>query len=304
MEFLRVLARYRTPFFDSLFSALTHFGGESIVIVVLCVLYWCVNKRTAYKVGIVYFISGLLVQGLKITFRVDRPWVIDPEFTPVHSAVSGATGYSFPSGHTQSATALYGTLGLSVKNKWLKILCFTAVLTVAFSRMYLGVHTPADVITSLILTSLISVGIFFAEKNSSIKSFVKSPVLVTALIMFAAAVIIFYSVYMYNTYPIEKRYISDCCKAAGAGIGFAVGYFVERTFVNFSEKSKKSYFQIIKFIVGIIVALALKTGIKELFGNSLPVSGVRYFLIVFWVIALWPMIFSNLEEKFITSLKE
>ena len=89
-------------------------------------------------------------QLLKAVFLIPRPWVIDPEFTIVEAARAGATGYSFPSGHTQSAVCVLGMLALWVRDRVFTVLCVLGILAVAFSRMYLGVHTPLDVGVSLV----------------------------------------------------------------------------------------------------------------------------------------------------------
>ena len=98
MDFLRLLEGIRSPLFNKIFQFVTYFGQELLIIAFICTLYWCVNKRFAYILGFTYFTAGLCVQTLKITFRIPRPWVIDPNFHPVESAVPAATGYSFPSG--------------------------------------------------------------------------------------------------------------------------------------------------------------------------------------------------------------
>ena len=113
MAILRFLEGVRSPFLDTIFGLLTRLGEETIAIVAICAIYWCINKRVAYRIGIAYFLSGLTVQGMKICFRIDRPWIIDPAMKPAPSAISQATGYSFPSGHTQSAATLFGSLGVS-----------------------------------------------------------------------------------------------------------------------------------------------------------------------------------------------
>ena len=127
MSFLELLAGFRTEAGNLFFQLITMCAQEMIVIAIICWLYWCSNKKLAYSLAFSYFTSGLLVQGLKIAFRIPRPWVINPEFKAVESAVPGATGYSFPSGHTQSITALFGTFAFYVKNKIAKILCFIVI---------------------------------------------------------------------------------------------------------------------------------------------------------------------------------
>ena len=139
----------RNPIFDTFFSWVTYLGHELIPIAIICILYWCCNKKLAYKIGFSFFSSGLTTQTLKITFRVDRPWVIDPNFKPVGNAVDEATSYSFPSGHTQAATSVYSSLALAVKRNWLKILFIGAFIIVGISRIYLGVHTLKDVAAAM-----------------------------------------------------------------------------------------------------------------------------------------------------------
>ena len=87
MDFLHVLAELRTPFGEHFFQFVTYLGQEVIIIAVICTLYWCVDKRFAYQLGFTYFLAGLCVQALKITFRIPRPWILDPSFSPVESAV-------------------------------------------------------------------------------------------------------------------------------------------------------------------------------------------------------------------------
>ena len=86
MDFLYELQTLRTPVLDKIMSLLTHLGSEIIVIGVLCIMYWCINKRTAYKLCFTYFISGLAVQGLKIACRIERPWIRDSRLHVVDAA--------------------------------------------------------------------------------------------------------------------------------------------------------------------------------------------------------------------------
>lgn len=87
--------------------------------------------------------------GGKEYLPIDRPWVRDERVRPVQEAIAAAAGYSFPSGHTQRAVATWGTLGTTQwkkHRKGLGVICWSVVLLIAFSRNYLGVHTPQDVL--------------------------------------------------------------------------------------------------------------------------------------------------------------
>ena len=78
MDFLHFIAQYRTPEADLFFQGITYLAQEVFVIAIICWLFWCSNKKLAYTLGFSYFLSGLLVQALKITFRIPRPWILDP----------------------------------------------------------------------------------------------------------------------------------------------------------------------------------------------------------------------------------
>ena len=103
MEFLYFLESLRNPFCDALFSLITTLGEETIFIVMAILFFWCINKWEGYYLFTVGLIGTVINQFLKLWFRIPRPWVRDPNFTIVESAQEAASGYSFPSGHTQSA---------------------------------------------------------------------------------------------------------------------------------------------------------------------------------------------------------
>ena len=298
MEFLRFIEGIRTPFLDSVFGLATHLGDETVVVVVICAIFWCINKQVAYRICIAFFFSGLTVLGMKICFRVDRPWVIDPTFKPVPSALKGATGYSFPSGHTQSAAALFGTLGAVIKHKPAKVLCFFIVFLVALTRLYLGVHTIIDVAASLVITLLlvaVSVKVF-ADGTAG-----KKNVMILSLVMalYSAAVVVV-AAELFRSGKIEQSNLSDCVKAAGIGIGFSVGMYIERVYINFSTRSKSYIWQIIKFVPGLAGVLAIQEGLKPIIGAGLIADGLRYFLMIMWVTVLFPLII----KRFFTDAKD
>ena len=150
MEILRLLEGIRTPFLDSFFSVVTHLGEETFFIVLGIIFFWCIDKKEGYYILSVGFIGTIINQFLKLLFRIPRPWVRDKNFTIVESARSEATGYSFPSGHTQSSVGVFGSIARYEKAKWLRAVCIAICILVPLSRLYLGVHTPLDVGVSLV----------------------------------------------------------------------------------------------------------------------------------------------------------
>ena len=294
MEFLQFLAQYRTHGADMFFQLVTNLAQELFVVGVICWLFWCSNKKLAYTLGFAYFSSGLLIQGLKITFRIPRPWVLDPEFSPVSSAVPGATGYSFPSGHTQSITALFGTLGFYTKKIFLKILSFFLIFLVGFSRMYLGCHTPKDVLTSFAVSILCALTCYILIYRK--ESFSNHTAPISLCLAVASLLLSVYAVILQSNGTIDITYSQDCLKASGAGLAFAIGYYSENTYIRF-QLPVTSKEKALRLTVGLIIAVVILEGLKPLIGISLPACFIRYFLAVLWVLIGYPLIFTRFSNK-------
>jgi len=287
MEILRALETIRTPFLNVLITWITRLGEEMIIIVIFCLIFWCLSKHKAYVIGIVFFFTAIIVQGMKITFRVDRPWVYDPTFPTVTGAEGTATSYAFPSGHTQAAAAYMIPLGMLLKNKALKFIMFALAILVAFSRMYLGVHFLSDVIVSLAIVfvaTLLAIRLYYNAPDNK-----RSKVLFPLLITVASVVLLIIVAVLDRagvTYASELR---DSVLAAGAALGFAIGMYIEQMYINFSVKTKNVGLQILKFVLGLVGTFAIMEGARIL-GSGLVADGFRYAFVTLWITAVYPLI--------------
>lgn len=290
MDFLSFLAQYRSPLGDVLFQSATWIAQETLVVIIICWLYWCYSKKLAYTLGFTYFLSGLFVQGLKITFRIPRPWVLDPDFQAVESALPGATGYSFPSGHTQSGTALFSTLAFKTSRRFLKILCCFFIIFIGFSRMYLGVHTPKDVLVSAALTLLISAGVFhlLAPYLDDGRHTGK----ITFILIFLCVLLFGYTGILYVSDIADPVMALDAFKACGAGLGFAVGYYLEKKYIHFTMPDTLRE-KLIRFSVGFITVGALMAVFQLTLKKFLAGEILSYFLLILWIVAIYPALFSR-----------
>jgi len=293
MEFLWYLSRLRTPFFDMFFRFITRFGEEMILIAIFCAIYWCINKRMAYVTGITFFLSSLAVQGLKIVFRVPRPWIYDLTFEPVGGSLYASTGYAFPSGHTQNAAALLGSIGAQTKKKWLSWLLFIFVFLVAFSRLYLGVHFIQDVVVSLLITFVI---IWIAQKLVGDEHESPKQIMIAfGTLLIAGIIVALYAWFLRHNNISTAAQVRDATRASGAAIGFAFGMYIERSYIKFSVKSKNLLIQVTKYVLGMIGLVAIQEG-SRILGTHLFMDAIRYFLIVMWIAVLYPLIIKKFFE--------
>ena len=155
MDFLRLLAAGRCGALDTFFSSLTYFGSEIAFMAAALLIFWCIDKRQGYYVFLVGALGTICNQFLKLAFRIPRPWVLDPDFQIVEAARADATGYSFPSGHT--IASFEACTVLMLHDKRLGIPATVLAILIAFSRLYLYVHYPTDVLVSVVLGILFGI---------------------------------------------------------------------------------------------------------------------------------------------------
>lgn len=303
MEFLRFLESIRTPVGDFFFSVITHLGDETFFLVLAITFFWCISKRQGYYILMTGVVGSVVNQWLKIVCRIPRPWIIDPNFTTVGNATEAAGGYSFPSGHTQNIAGTFGCIGRYNKQKWLKIVAAVVIVLVAFSRMYLGVHTPLDVGVSLVVAAVLvfSFHFIFRTEESCEKYILYA---IGGSVLLSIGFILYVFLIPESSFEGEaalKNLMSARDNAAtliGCLFGLFVVYPLDRKYIKF-ETEGRWYAQLIKLGIGLAVDLAIKSLLKQplvnLFGMY-PGRAVRYFLIVVFSGTVWPLTFKYFKK--------
>ncbi len=300
MEFLYFLESLRNPVLDFFFSVITVCGEETIFMAVGMIFFWCVSKHQGYYLFCVGFFGTVLNQFLKMAFRIPRPWVKDPNFTIVGSAKDAATGYSFPSGHTQTSVGLFGGIAVQNRNRILRGVMIALCMLVPLSRLYLGVHTPLDVGVSIgiaLLLILVAYPIFRrAEQDPRVMYAVMG--VLTAMV---TAFLIFVSCYSFpaEVYGADQIHNLESAREnaytlLGCMIGLILLYTVERKWIKFDTHAVW-WAQILKVSIGLVVVLAVKEVLRAplnlLFDGHLIARSVRYCCVVIAGGILWPLSF-------------
>ncbi len=294
--------------FDEFFNALSKFAVDILPFLPL-VVFWCVDKRWGYIFLTNHWTGELINSIIKLTVCAYRPWVRSVQIKPAGDSKVAATGYSFPSGHTRTATTIYGTIitWKKDKHKVIAFICGVLIFLTAFSRNYLGVHTPQDVIVgfveSIIIISLIGYLENKIRDNNKILDILS---LVGILAVIASLVYI-----QLKPYPMAydstgallvdpQKMMNDGFKACGAFLGFIIGSIIERYVIHYEiPVGSKS----LPFMTCIGVGLAMAW--KDLFAPATIVIAfgghwgnfISRFLMLIFVMCIWPAVIQNKCKK-------
>ena len=293
-DFRNAISNGLTPFLEavSLFAV-------TYLLLLPAFIYWCVHKRSGLYT-LASYATGIAVNAtVKLTVCAYRPWIRDARVLPAGDAITTATGYSFPSGHTATATPIYGGLAVSAwkKMRWVSILCILCAVLTGFSRNYLGVHTPQDVAVAMTIGVLALVGMRALFRYLDQKP-EKENLFLLAGIVFGALALVYITLKAYPEDYVDgkllvdpQRMMKDGYGDIGMLIAFCIGRFIEKTWVRFEPNGTAK-----NLTVGLVGALILffliqllGAPMKSLFGAHWGCFA-EHVIIVLYIVALWPAV--------------
>lgn len=282
MDILKFLEGMRNDFLNTLFEFITVFGEETLLVFLIVTLWFAFDKKFAQKLLFITMASMSVNGVIKNIAQVPRPFA-SGEVTCVRPET--ATGYSFPSGHTQNFTTWTSLTAMQLKKKWFTVLVTILILLVAFSRVYLGAHYPSDVAVSVVIgTAFGTIGsIVYDKTENKQKLYIGMTLILTP----------FAVLFMFDAEPLFE----DFYKFYGmvAGIGVAVSFEEKYAPIGYDVSKWK---KVLRIVIGIVVAFAVKEGVKvfkvsDIVQLSFVIDAVRYFLLVFAVMGLCPVLFKK-----------
>ena len=309
IEYLLFLQNFRNSINDAWtpFMQWVSDFGTTFIMFFPTFIYWCIDKRTGLMIFAANKISLMLNSLVKLTCCVYRPWVRDVRIIPAGDAIKTAGGYSFPSGHTMITTPIYGGLAMLSHNKFIKIFWVFAFLITAFSRNYLGVHTPQDVVVGMILGLL---SLYAAAKIFEYLDAHPERENIFILLCFIAGVLTL--VYIsYKSYPLDynaegKLLVKptsmqrDAWQDTGGIIALAACWWIERNFIKFKNTGLNLRGVILNLIGMIPLYFILN---KTLRGYLIAWQGAFWgrltnqVALFFYVMIIWPLVLKFLESK-------
>lgn len=295
LDILMYLQSIRNELLTGIFTFFTVCTEVPVITVLTGILYWCINKKAGQRTLFALCGSLNINAGVKNFVKMPRP-IGTKGLESLR--VETATGYSFPSGHTQTATTFWVSMMYLFRKTWIYIVGILMIIGAGISRLYLGVHWPMDVIVGWVFG--IALSILFIKLFDYIDYSKNYYILVVLMLIFGVC-----------TYFIGGE---DLYKMFALYTGFALGYMVEDTYINFSTENerRKNIFaknptkneglgkKILRFIVGIISLLAVYL-LLDYIENTLIIGKteeiiniikyLKYTFVVFWGVAGAPALF-------------
>ena len=309
IEYLLMLQRFR----ESINEALTPFMEQislfavTYLIMIPVFLYWVIDKRKGLYTLVSYYLCCGINAVVKLTACVYRPWIRDARVLPAGDAISTATGYSFPSGHSATAGPIYG--GLAVvswsKRKLVSSLFVLLLLITGFSRNYLGVHAPQDVAVGLlegVAALLAAMKLFsYLEKHPE-----KENLFLILSFVFGWIGIAYITFKPYPMDYVDGTLLVDPQKMMNDGYGeiclliaFPVARFIEKTWIRFEPaglKSPRALVGAVGLVPLYLMINYLKDPLDELMGSHWG-HFTKTFIIVLYCVALWPLVIRLFGKK-------
>ncbi len=270
------LQRFSTPWLDALAYYITGLGSETFFILVLPAMYWLWNRRSGYRIALVYLGSVYLNSVLKAAFHTPRPVptdcarVMHPETGP---------GYSFPSGHAQGSTVFWGQTAIEIRRKAMWVAAIAAIVLISISRIYLNVHWPVDVAGGIF------VGIVILRAYNVLAigwENLRPPVWLRVAFIFAIPTV---AGVIYND-PTTSMVL-------GFLVGVPLGNLIAEGRVRWEERAPFAK-QVVKFGLGMAGLFAIRYGLKAVFPEATLWDVIRYAVAGVWVSLGAPYFFGKL----------
>jgi membrane-associated phospholipid phosphatase len=288
LEIIVYIQQIHGPALDAFFRAITSLGDATVYVLALPFFFWCVDTSLGAHAGLLFLSTSYLANGLKDLFQQPRPFQLD-----FSVKLDDATGYGLPSFHMMEATIMWGMFAMWYKKKWLWLVAVIMMILIGFSRIYLGVHFPTDVLAGFVLGAL-ALWLYAAdgpifEKWLRGLSFRWQIVLAVAVPGILAI-----------SHPTQ-----DVILIMSVLSGFSLGLALLNRFVSFSARGP-IWQRMARFVVGDVVVAVLYV-VPRLFAATViagrlnlayfsnPLHYVNYAVIGLWITFGGPWLFRKLK---------
>lgn len=274
LEFLLKLQEIGNTYLDYFFIMATNLGNELIYTIAIAIIFWCISKNHGIRLFIAVIVTSLVNADIKELFKIERP-LHNVAIQSIYS--ESAPGYSFPSGHTQAATSFWFYSSMMLRKKWFSILSIIIVCLVGFSRLYLRVHWPIDVIGGAVIGVIVVFAVQMIARRFNKHNYSNFTVIASSILLPMILIVL-------------AQYDPLTIKLGAVFTGGLLGYFTELKYINFNECGSIGE-QILKVILGITGVIAIKIVFKMSLPELLVSDAIRYLIMGLWITFFAPWIF-------------
>lgn len=274
MALILQLRSVATPFLDNLMFYITQLGSTRFYLIAVPVIYWCINRKSGYYIGMSVLAGGVATDIAKGMVNALRPFQVDAAIHVSDDFLESAIGSGMPSGHAFNSMAFWTAASARFRRTWFWILSAAMILLVGFTRIYAGVHFPLQVLWGWLGGALTSVTVLLllslAEKR------LKGGLGTLALLLSGASLL------AYALVPALSKGGEDYIGLIGILGGMSLGYRIHLKSIR-TEADGPLTSQLIKLAIGFAVFLALKEG-ADMATSTYP----GLLLPLYFLLGLWP----------------
>jgi len=269
IDLILAIQQIHGPALDSIFRAITFMGEEEFYLLLLPLLFWCIDSRLGACLAILLLFSSYLNADLKDLFQQPRPFNFNPNVQLAY-----AEGFGLPSGHAQSSMIAWATIATWTRKTWFWVAAIVLIVLIGFSRVYLGVHFPTDVLVGWSIGAAL-LGLYLALQPKIGNRLAQLSLCLQILLALAIPIVLFL------IHPV-----ADTAAIMGALAGVGVGLTLRHQYISLNI-SGTWWHCALRFLIGIAVVFALYLGLKWLFPSDGLVFYHALLFLGYGIIGLW-----------------
>ena len=257
-----------SPTLDLPFKVLTFMGEEEFFLLLLPLVYWCLDRRSGARLAILFLFSAYLNASAKVLAGQPRPFAYDVRVRQLAETVGGG----LPSGHTQNAVAVWGYLAATFQRTWLWVVAGLLMVLIPLSRIYLGVHFPTDLLGGYLIGAALLLLYLWLEPAT--EAWLRKKSLAWQLGVALAVPLLLMLLLL----------TEDGVTTGAVLMGMGAGFVLERRWIGF-ESGGVWWKQVLRLLLGVAVLFGLWMGLRLAFASAEPAllfRFVRYGLVGLW----------------------
>ena len=284
MELILWFRSVSSPALDAVLGYVTDLGSTMFYLVAVPVVYWCINRRAGYVIGMTVLAGGVCTDLAKAAMNAPRPFQVDTRITPNEHFLDTAVGSGMPSGHAFNSMGFWLASAAQARRAWFTALSAALILLIGFTRMYGGVHFPLQVLWGWAGGAALAVAVGFVADYADrhLKGGLADLALISAGLVLLA----------YAFLPgLSSEAADDYIGLVGIIGGMSLGYYLHNRFVRTTAAGPA-----VKQAVKLAIGFAGFLGLRMLADGAVGIYP-RLLLPLYFILGVWPSFLATMLFK-------